>query len=156
MIMPRIEHSSGFGNPITTVDAIIEYYDGKNEGIVLITRKNPPYGLALPGGFAEGGLTLEQNVRKEAMEETGLNLIVEGDGPFGIFDDPERDPRGYMISIAYLGKGFGRLSAGDDAATARLYTIDEVKDLVSKEMLVFDHGKILQRYLEHRGYTNGT
>ncbi|MBI2581156.1 NUDIX domain-containing protein [Candidatus Woesearchaeota archaeon] len=144
----RIVHSSGYNNPIPTTDAIIEY----RGGIVLITRKNPPHGIAIPGGFAEGGLTLEENVRKEAMEETSLTYIVKGRKHFAIFDAPDRDPRGHMISIAYAGTGYGELRAGDDAAGARVYSIDEVKHLISGGSsdgmkLAFDHAKILSDYI---------
>jgi cytidyltransferase-like protein len=146
-----IVHSSGFNNPIPTTDAIIEY----GNGIVLITRKNPPYGIAIPGGFAEGGLTLEENVRKEAKEETGLDYIVKGHRPFAIFDDPKRDPRGYMISNAFVGRGYGLLEAGDDAAGGRVYTLDEVNELIKGGeiggfKLAFDHAKILEKYFSER------
>ena len=146
-----VVHSSGYNNPIPTTDAIIEY----KGGVVLITRKNPPHGIAIPGGFAEGGLTLEENVRKEAMEETGLTYIVKRGKPFEIFDDPKRDPRGHMISIAYAGRGYGELQAGDDAAGARVYSFDEVRQLISGKSidgmkLAFDHAEILEKYLNER------
>ncbi len=144
----RIVHSSGYNNPIPTTDAIIEH----KGGIVLITRRNPPHGIAIPGGFAEGGLTLEENVRKEALEETGLTMVVKGRKPFAIYDAPDRDPRGHMISIAYAGAGYGELNAGDDAAGARIYGLDEVKHLISGGRiggigLAFDHAKILGDYI---------
>ncbi|HIG98722.1 TPA: adenylyltransferase/cytidyltransferase family protein [Candidatus Woesearchaeota archaeon] len=147
----RIVHSSGRNNPVPTTDAVIEY----NGGIVLITRKNPPYGIAIPGGFAEGGLRLEENVRKEAMEETGLAFIAKGRQPMAIFDDPGRDPRGHIISIAYAGRGYGELVAGDDAAGARVYSIEEIKRLIAGGTigcmpLAFDHAAILAKYLELR------
>lgn len=143
-----IVHSSGYNNPIPTTDAIIEH----RRGIVLITRRNPPYGIAIPGGFAEGGLTLEENVRKEALEETGLTMVVKGKIPFAIYDAPDRDPRGHMISIAYAGAGYGELNAGDDAAGARVYSLDEVRHLISGGEiggmgLAFDHAKILGDYI---------
>ncbi|MFH1182288.1 MAG: NUDIX domain-containing protein [Candidatus Woesearchaeota archaeon] len=144
-------HSSGFNNPIPATDAIIEY----EGGIVLITRKNPPYGLAIPGGFAEGGLTLEENVRKEALEETGLTYIVKKHIPFAISDKPKRDPRAHIISIAYVGRGYGELVAGDDAAAARVYSFDEVMHLakggeIDGMRLAFDHAAILGKYLAER------
>lgn len=143
-----VRHSSGYNNPIPTTDAIIEH----RGGIVLITRKNPPHGIAIPGGFAEGGLRLEENVRKEAMEETGLTFIVKGRKPFAIYDSPDRDPRGHMISIAYAGAGYGEVEAGDDAAGARAYSLDEVKHLINGGKidglgLAFDHAKILAYYI---------
>ena len=72
--------------PLMATDIIIEYNDGKKEGIVLIERKYPPYGRALPGGHWEEGLTLGQNAAKEAIEETGLEVRIENpDMPFRVF-----------------------------------------------------------------------
>ena len=144
----------GYRNPIPTTDIIIEYNDGKNEGIVLITRKNPPYGLAIPGGFAELGISLEENAMKEAREETGLEVILESpERPLCVHSNPKRDPRYHILSVAYVAKGYGSLQAGDDAAGARLYTIPEIKLLIRENGLAFDHARILEKYLEHRGYT---
>ncbi len=142
----------GYRNPIPTTDIIIEYSSGGKEGIVLITRKNPPVGLAIPGGFAEIGISLEENAMKEAREETGLEVILETpEKPLCVHSNPERDPRFHILSVAYVAKGHGGLKGGDDAADARLYSIDEVKQLIKEEGLVFDHGRILMKYLEHRG-----
>ncbi|HLD07360.1 MAG TPA: NUDIX hydrolase [Candidatus Nanoarchaeia archaeon] len=153
--MPKFVHSSGYGNPIPTTDAIIEYERDGMSGIILITRKNEPHGIALPGGFAEGGITLEQNVRKEALEETGLDFRVRG--MLGVFDDPHRDPRGHMISVTYLGIGYGELRAGDDAKSAGLYSHETVRQLIRGGKinglgLVFDHAQILEKYFQHQGY----
>ncbi|GEM_PF-48139 len=140
-------------NPLLTTDIIIEYSDGSDEGIVLITRKNYPYGIALPGGFAESGLTLEENAAKEAKEETGLEIIVnEPEMPFCIHSDPARDPRAHIISVTYIAKGTGKIGAGDDAASARLYTIPEIQELIEKGRLAFDHAKTLEKYLREKGH----
>jgi len=150
--MNQTYQRQGYRNPIPTTDVIIEYRNGAKEGIVLITRKNPPHGIAIPGGFAELGLTLEDNVRKEAKEETGLDVVLESpEKPLTVHSHPERDPRYHMITTVYVGRGYGRLQAGDDAADARLYTIDEVRRLVENNGLAFDHARILQKYLEYRG-----
>ena len=142
----------GYRGPISTTDIIIEYNDGTKEGIVFIERANPPRGLALPGGFAEEGLTLPQNARKEAWEETGLEVVLENElRPF-TYSEPQRDPRGHMISHMYYGRGSGTLQAGDDAKKAMLLSIEEAKQLRGKGILVFDHEKILEDYLRHRGY----
>ncbi len=142
----------GHRNPIPTTDIIIEYSDGVKNGIVLITRKNPPYGIAIPGGFAEIGISLEDNARKEALEETGLEVILESpEKPLCVHSNPDRDPRFHILSVAYVGKGEGMLQAGDDAAGAQLYSIPEVKRLIKEKKLAFDHGRILEKYLEHRG-----
>ncbi len=142
-----------YRNPYPTTDVIIEHNDGEKEGIVLITRKNPPYGIAIPGGFAEYGLSLEENAKKEAWEETGLKIELENpEEPLCVHSDPKRDPRGHMISVTYIAKGRGRIKAGDDAKTAKLYSISEVIGLLGKDQIVFDHEEIIRKYLKHRRY----
>jgi 8-oxo-dGTP diphosphatase len=135
-----------YRNPVPATDIIIEY----NNGIVLIERKNPPLGLAIPGGFAEHGLTLEENAVKEAKEETGLDVVIENMGRPFVFSNPDRDPRGHILSIAYFGKGYGDLRAGDDAKKARVYSMQEIAELIEANKLVFDHGEILKTYLNWR------
>lgn len=154
---PATAEVNGYRNPIPTTDIIIEYTDGKKSGIVLITRKNPPYGIAIPGGFAEWGLSLEENAAKEAMEETGLEIMLESpEKPLCVHSSPGRDPRSHIMSVTYVARGIGRLHAGDDAASAKLYSIDEVVDLIRRNALAFDHGKALRKYLEHRGIGYGS
>ena len=143
----------GYQNPVPTTDLIIEYDSGEKEGIVLITRRNKPYGIALPGGFAEKGLSLGTNAQKEAREETGLEVLIEDeDQPFCVRSDPNRDPRGHMMSVCYVAKGFGELKAGDDAKTATLYSLAEVYALMGRGVFAFDHEKIVGRYLQQKGY----
>ncbi|HLC55218.1 MAG TPA: NUDIX hydrolase [Candidatus Nanoarchaeia archaeon] len=138
-------------NPYPTTDLIIEYQRPGEERIVLIKRNNPPYGIALPGGFAEWGLSLEENACKEAREETGLHIkITSPEQPFCVHSSPSRDPRGHMISITYIAKGYGTICAGDDAKEARPYTLREVRQLIRENALAFDHGRILEKYLRHR------
>jgi len=150
--MPAANNVNYYRNPFPTTDLIIEYKSSGKEGIVLITRKNPPYGLALPGGFAEWGISLEDNARKEAREETGLEVVIENSGRPYVYSDPHRDPRGHMISNTYYAKGYGTLKAGDDAKAAEIYTISEVLKLIKEDTLAFDHAKILEDYLHARGY----
>ncbi|MBI5398575.1 NUDIX hydrolase [Candidatus Woesearchaeota archaeon] len=146
-------HRQGYHSPIPTTDIIIEYAQNGREGIVLIQRRNPPLGLAIPGGFAEYGLTLEENARKEAREETGLEVVIEDpERPFCVHSDPARDPRGHMISSIYIAIGSGVLKAGDDAKETRLYSIDELKGLLGTGILVFDDDRIIEKYLRHRGF----
>jgi len=147
--MPKQDEIECYRNPIPTTDIIIEY----NNGVVLITRRNPPYGLAIPGGFSEYGLSLEENATKEAKEETGLDVVIENpEKPFCVHSNPDRDPRGHMISITYIAKGYGNLRAGDDAKTAGVYSLEQVVELVKQKSLVFDHSNILEKYLKHRGF----
>jgi 8-oxo-dGTP diphosphatase len=121
--------------PLLTVDAFI-IMEGR---YVLIERKNPPFQgqWALPGGFVDVGETVEAAARREAHEETGLE--VELLALLGVYSDPARDPRGHTVSVVYLAKpAGGALSAGDDAASARLFAPDE------DVSLAFDHGAVVR------------
>ncbi len=139
--------------PDTATDIIIEYsYDQKN-GIVLIERKNPPYGFALPGGFAIEGLSYEENAKKEAKEETNLDVIITTpEHPFCVKSEPNRDPRGHVTSITYVAQGHGLLSAGDDAKKIHLYTLEEIALYILRNEIVFDHADILKEYLMTKEY----
>jgi len=125
-------------NPLVTVDIIIE----TEGGIVLIQRKNPPNGWALPGGFVDYGETLEEAARREAMEETGLAL--EEMRQFHTYSDPTRDPRGHTISTVFTARAMGIPVAGDDAGQAAIFTQDTLP------LLAFDHGAILSDYFASR------
>ncbi len=92
-----------YQNPVPTVDIIIEL---ESRGIVLIKRKNPPYGWAIPGGFVDYGESLEEAAVREAREET--NLDVELIRQFHTYSDPKRDPRHHTITTAYIAKGKGK------------------------------------------------
>lgn len=128
--------------PLIATDIIIEY----RGGIVLIERKFPPLGLAIPGGMAELGLSLEENAIKEAKEETGLDVVLlTPELPLCVHSDPLRDPRRHVISVTYVARGSGILQAGDDAKEAHLYTREQLQGQLDK--LVFDHARIMQKYL---------
>jgi len=129
-----------YKNPVPTVDIIIEY----NHGIVLIERKNYPYGWAIPGGFVDYGETLEEAAIREAKEET--NLDIELLYLLGCYSDPKRDPRFHTITTVFVARGSGEPRAQDDAKDLALFNI---KDIPWKE-LVFDHGKILKDYLKRK------
>ncbi|MDD1779115.1 MAG: NUDIX hydrolase [Candidatus Helarchaeota archaeon] len=123
-----------------TVDAVI--FDGKGK-VVLIKRKNPPFKgqPALPGGFIEPKESPEEAVVREAKEETGLDVKIEK--WIGIYDDKDRDPRGRVISTAFLcsiKENSSCMKAGDDAAGAMLVPLEQLKGA----NLAFDHEKILQ------------
>lgn len=123
-----------FRNPVPTVDIIIET-GGK---IVLIKRKNPPYGWALPGGFVDYGESFEHAAAREALEETGLT--VENLTQFHTYSDPGRDPRQHTASTVFTARAEGMPKAGDDAAETGVFTQDNLPDLA------FDHGRILADY----------
>ena len=120
--------------PLLAVDAVILFQDG----IVLIKRDNPPFAgsYALPGGFVEVGETVEAAVVREACEETGL--VIELQGLVGIYSNPARDPRGHVVSAAFLAKGRGVLLAGSDARSAQVFPLESLPPLA------FDHDEIIR------------
>ena len=129
--------------PYLTIDGIIEVYEGGIfQGIVLIDRKCEPLGLALPGGFVEVGERVEEALKREMKEETGLDVDI--DRILGIYSDPERDPRFHTATVVYVAKASGQPKGGDDAKVARLYQLTDLP----LEKLVFDHGKIVADYLK--------
>ena len=127
-------------NPFPTVDIIIELED---KGIVLIKRRNPPFGWAIPGGFVDYGETLEDAAVREAFEETSLR--VELVRQFHIYSAPDRDPRFHTIATVFIGRANGTPIAADDAKEAGIFT----KDTLPDEM-AFDHRKILEDYFSKR------
>lgn len=121
-------------NPTPTVDIIIEVEDK----IVLIERKNPPHGWALPGGFVDYGESFETAALREAEEET--NLKVSALKQFHTYSDPSRDARQHTASTVFIGTATGHPIAGDDAGKAALFTEATLPPLV------FDHAQILADY----------
>lgn len=129
--------------PPVAVDLIIEMNDGSDAGIVLIERRYPPSGWALPGGFVEVGETLTAAARREAKEETGLDVTLKA--LLGCYSDPARDPRGQTVSAVYIATASGTPIGADDARAAAIFTRDRLP------ALAFDHGRILADYFEfHR------
>ena len=131
--------SSNHSNPIPTVDIIIEL-KGR---IVLVRRKNPPEGWALPGGFVDYGETLETAAIREAKEETGLD--IELIRQFHTYSDPQRDPRHHTITTVYVAEAQGTATAGDDAGEVATFKKEELP-----EKIVFDHNEILKDYFARR------
>jgi len=129
--------------PKLTVDIIIELSDRPGRPILLIERKNPPHGWALPGGFVDLGETLEQAAVREAAEE--ISLPVKLTTLLGCYSDPARDPRGDTIGIVYIAESSGTPRAADDAANVQVFPIDAFPP-----ELAFDHGLILADYLNYR------
>lgn len=126
--------------PFTTVDAIIEI----EGGIVVIERSNPPLGLALPGGFVDYGESLEDAVKREAEEETGLDL--EDLRQFHTYSAPDRDPRFHTIGTVFIARAKGKPKAGDDAQGLRIVKLSELLKLD----FAFDHKKIISDYLKYK------
>jgi 8-oxo-dGTP diphosphatase len=130
--------------PFPTVDIVIEIdrEDGR-PGIVLIERKNPPYGWALPGGFVDYGESLEEAAVREAKEETSLDIELLGQ--LHTYSEPGRDPRFHTITTVYIAKAKGRPQARDDAKNIGIFTVKE-----RPRPLAFDHDKILEDYLQEK------
>lgn len=126
--------------PLCTVDVIIQL---PGERIVLIKRKNPPHGWALPGGFVDVGEPLHVAAVREAKEETGLT--VELSEQFFTYSDPSRDPRGHTVSSVYLGTADGVPRGADDAEDAQVFALGSLPP-----DLAFDHGAILRDFVEYK------
>src|SRR3989344_4770155 len=103
--------------PFPATDAIIHYKDEKEgkEGVVLIERKNEPYGIAFPGGMAEQ-MEFHENAIKEAKEETGLDftLLSPKEEPVFVFSNPRQDSRAFISASFYVGRGHGVLRPDPD------------------------------------------
>jgi ADP-ribose pyrophosphatase YjhB (NUDIX family) len=125
--------------PRLTVDIIIEIDDG----IVLIERKNPPYGWAIPGGFVDYGETVEEAAIREAKEE--ISLDIKELRQFHVYSDPNRDPRGHTVTVVFIAKGVGVPKAASDAKGIRVFKKENLPPNIA-----FDHRKILEDYFNRR------
>jgi ADP-ribose pyrophosphatase YjhB (NUDIX family) len=125
--------------PVPVVDIIIRMDDG----VVLIKRNKNPLGWALPGGKIRYGETAEQAANREAVSET--SLFVDDIQQFGVYSDPERDPRKHTISVVFTARANGeQFPVGDkDAEDVGIFTEDMLPSPI-----VFDHEEILQDYFE--------
>jgi 8-oxo-dGTP diphosphatase len=122
--------------PPVAADVIIELIDRPGRPIVLIERRFPPPGWALPGGFVEVGETVEAACVREAAEETSLDVEVVR--LVGVYSDPGRDPRGHTVGVTFLCRlAGGVLRGADDAAEARWFGLDALPQLA------FDHAAIV-------------
>lgn len=121
--------------PRITVDIII----GVADGVVLIRRRNPPLGWAIPGGFVDYGETLEEAAVREAREETSLELANLRQ--FHAYSDPGRDPRGHTVSVVFTADGRGTPRAASDAMEIGVFTPETLP-----EQIAFDHRKIVEDY----------
>lgn len=125
-----------YRNPFLTVDCIVLK---KQEKVLLIERKNPPYGWALPGGFVEYGESLEDAVRREILEETGLRLDMVSQ--FKAYSDPERDPRHHTVTVVFFTETGDEPTAGDDAQNCVFFPFNNLPSSIA-----FDHRKILEEF----------
>ena len=127
--------------PFLTVDGIIKVFKPEFKGIVLIKRKNPPLGYALPGGFVDYGESVEEALIREMKEETNLDIKIEK--LLGIYSNPKRDPRLHTASAVFVCKANDFPKAGDDAKETFVIKLEEIP----WDKLVFDHAQILKDFL---------
>ncbi len=128
--------------PLLTVDVIIEMRDRPDNPIVLIERRYPPHGWALPGGFVDVGERLEAAAVREAREETSLEVKLVA--LLGCYSDPRRDSRGHTVSAVYVASAAGEAKAQDDARNLGLFNAGQCPELA------FDHAVIIADYLNYR------
>lgn len=129
--------------PAPTVDILIETETENGPGLVLIERLHEPIGWAIPGGFVDTGETVAAAARREAREETCLDVeLVE---LFHVYSDPSRDPRRHTMSVVFIATAEGTPKGADDARRAAVFQLSELP-----EHLVFDHSTIIADYLRYR------
>ncbi len=139
MDAPMVIHCMAMARPVcppVAADVIAEISDK----VVLIERRNFPYGWALPGGFVDFGETVEQAAVREAREE--ISLDVELRALLGVYSRPDRDPRGQTITVVYIGRADGTPRAADDAKNVALCDPRN-----PPAPLAFDHAEILADYV---------
>lgn len=129
--------------PALAADIIIELIDRPDRPIVLIQRRNPPPGWAIPGGFVDIGESVPAAAMREAAEETGLQVTLVQ--LLGCYSDPSRDARGHTASLVYVARAEGVPQAMDDARAVDVFTLDRLPRL-----LAFDHAQILRDYQRWR------
>ncbi len=129
--------------PLIAADIIIELTNKPGSPIVLIERKNPPYGWAIPGGFVDVGERLEVAAIREAKEEVCLDVSLKA--LLGMYSDPERDDRGHTVTAVYVAEASGEPKAADDAKNLAIFEIDNLPD-----ELAFDHRQVLEDYRKFR------
>lgn len=131
--------------PVPVVDIIIKVDDG----IILTKRKRKPKGWALPGGYIKYGESAEDAVKREALAETSIE--IDNIQQFGVYSDPDRDPRRHLISLVFTADGEGLPVGDEDSEDIGIFTEDMLPS-----PLAFDHEEILQDYFESLKTCNGT
>ncbi|MBR4985313.1 MAG: NUDIX hydrolase [Proteobacteria bacterium] len=127
-----------YRNPTPTVDILIL----RGNSLVLIKRRNPPHGWAIPGGFVDEGECIEHAAIREAKEETGLDVTL--DRLFYVYSNPSRDPRQHTMSTVFIAHADGEPQGDDDAEKAQYFDLDALPDPIA-----FDHAKIIADYREY-------
>lgn len=129
--------------PLIAADILIELTDRPGRPIVLIERRNPPHGWAIPGGFVDVGESVEAAAIREAEEETALRVRLTA--LLGVYSDPARDARGHTASVVYVAEAQGEPRAQDDARALAVVSPDH-----PPAPLAFDHARILDDYRAYR------
>jgi 8-oxo-dGTP diphosphatase len=129
--------------PLLAADTIIELVDRPERPIVLIERRNPPLGWAIPGGFVDVGESVEHAAVREAREEVSLEVTLTA--LLGVYSDPQRDPRGHTATVVYVAQARGVPRAADDARSVGVFAPDAFPGA-----LAFDHAEVLRDYLRFR------
>jgi len=138
-----------YRNPVPTVDIILQ----QESNILLIKRKNDPFKdhLSLPGGFVNEGELVEEAAKRETWEET--SLTIEPIEILGVYSDPNRDPRGHVLSVVWVAivvNGVAR--ANDDSIEVQWVPLNDI----DSTRLAFDHKQILLDYIQWRKAGRGT
>ncbi|GAA2597926.1 NUDIX domain-containing protein [Actinomadura fulvescens] len=145
-----MRHSHDRERVAVTVDLVIFTVRDERLHVLLIERGKEPFEgrHALPGGYVRAGEHLDAAARRELVEETGVDAGQMHLEQFRTYGDPERDPRGRVITVAYLALGpdMPVARAGTDARAAGWEPVDAVLD--GRIDLAFDHGAILREGLE--------
>ncbi len=133
---PFREHKT----PFLTVDVLLE----RGGKILLIRRKNPPHGWALPGGFVDYGESVETAAVREAKEE--LNVDIELVRQFHVYSQPGRDPRQHTASVVFVGRlpAGAEPRAGDDAGACGFFAREALPEMA------FDHRAILEDWFSKK------
>ncbi len=131
---------SVYANPLPTADIIVH---DPVLGVIIIERRNPPPGFALPGGFIDEGEYAEHAALREAMEETSLTVRLEG--LLGVYSRPDRDPRAHTLTMVYVARALHpeALKAADDALAA--FWCDPA---APPAPMCFDHARILKDFTD--------
>ena len=140
--VPTMPYTYDFPRPSVAVDTIV-LSGAAPPRVLLIRRRGEPFAgaWALPGGYVNQGECLDIAARRELEEATGLR--VDTVKQFLTVGDPGRDPRGWTVSVVHVarvGDPPPEVKAGDDAADARWFPIDQLP------RLAFDHEAILKRW----------